>query len=187
MRPFALVTLLLAVACGPPPKPGPQPNVTYFWRVISSEVEFNSMCSDEASFRMANGPLKFESNSYVVYKASEDAKKATLMKCTMLDPGTCTPADSGVVFDVAGAEMTYATELRTATGSGMCRILDTQTWIMTDKGMTLDIEISDTLSLVDDPMTCDQLEANAKARAPNGMGFQGCTITFKIGATSSRN
>jgi hypothetical protein len=181
----AVLAALSLVACGPP-KPGPAANQTYFWRVTSSTVEFNSMCSDEAKFRMDNTAITFQSNSYIVYKGSEDAKKATLMKCTMLDPSTCTPADSGIVFDVAGAEMSYATELKTATGSGMCRVLDTQSWIMTDKITTLDVEISDTLSLVDDPPICDHLEANAKARAPNGMGFQCCTITFKVGATSSR-
>lgn len=180
-----VIAALALVACGPP-KPGPQAGVTYFWKVTSSTVEFNANCSDEPSFRMANGPLKFESNSYVVYKGSDDAKKATLMKCTMLDPSTCTPADSKVVFDVAGAEMSYATEVKTPTGSGMCNILDTQSWLLTDKVSTLDVQISDTLSLVDDPPICEQLEMNAQARAPNMKGFQGCTITFNIGATSGR-
>lgn len=213
MRLSLLSVLLLAAAglvlgaCGPG-KPGPQPGQTYFWRVTSSGVQFNDNCSDEPAFRAANGPLKFSTNedtngngrldpgedvngngrldgdSYIVYKGSDDGKKATLMKCTMLDPATCTPADSGVVFDVAGAEMTYATEVRTDTGSGMCKILDTQSWIVTDKLTTLDVQISDTLQLVDDPTICAQLEANAKARAPNGKGFEGCTITFAIGATN---
>ena len=182
MRLLLPIVVLLA-ACGPG-KPGPRANQTYFWRVTSSTVEFNDNCSDEPAFRMANGALEFSANSYVVYKASADAKKATLMKCTMLDANTCSPADSGVVFDVAGAEMTYAFELKTFTGSGKCNILDTQSWILTDKLTTLDMQISDTLQLVDDPPICDQLEANAKSRAPNGKGFEGCTITFKIGASN---
>ena len=83
--------------------------------------------------QLANGAIEVKENSYVVYKGSEDAKKATLMSCEQLDPNTCTPAKSGVVFDVAGAELTYAFELRTFTGSCMCNILDTQSWILTDK------------------------------------------------------
>lgn len=184
LLPLALCGLALCgLACGPG-KPGPAANQTYFWRVTSSTVEFNSMCSDEKAFRDANGPIKFAENSFIVYRGSADAKKASLMKCMTLDANSCTPADSGIVFDVAGAELSYSTELRTFTGQGMCNILDTQTWIMTDKLQTLDVEISDTLSLVDDQPVCDQLEANAKTRSMNGMGFQGCTITFKIGASA---
>jgi hypothetical protein len=182
MRSLAIAALAL-VACGPP-KPGPQPNVTYFWRVTTSDVEFNPMCSDDPMFRQANGPLMFEANSYVVYKASSDGTTATLMSCTMLDASTCTPAKSNVVFDVTGAELNYATELKTPTGSGMCNILDTQNWLLTDMVTTMELDISDTLSLVDDPTTCDMIESQARARAPNGQGFQGCTITFKIGASN---
>lgn len=176
---LTLAAALLLLACGPG-KPGPQANQTYFWRITSSTVAFNDNCSDEPEFRAMNGAIEVKENSYVVYKGSEDAKKATLMSCEQLDPNTCTPAKSGVVFDVAGAELTYAFELRTFTGSGMCNILDTQSWILTDKLSTMELQISDTLQLVDDPPICDQIEANAKMRAPNGKGFEGCTITFTV-------
>jgi hypothetical protein len=185
MRNLALAAVMLAgVACGPA-KPGPQPNVTYFWRVVSSAVEFNDNCSDEPMFRMANGPLQFEQNSYIVYRGSSDGTKAVLMSCTMLDAATCMPASSNVIFDVAGAEMSFATELKTRIGTmGTCNVLDTQTWLLTDNVSTLDVAISDTLSLVDDPATCDMIEAQAKAESTNMKGFQGCTITFKIGASA---
>jgi hypothetical protein len=177
---FALFLAPLALfACGPG-KPGPAPNQTYFWRITSSSVEFNDNCSDEPAFRDMNRAIEVKPNSYVVYQGNEDGRKATLMKCPQLDPSTCTPADSGVVFDVAGAELTYAFELRTFTGSGMCNILDTQSWILTDMLSTMELQISDTLQLVDDPPICAQIEENAKTRAPNGKGFEGCTITFKV-------
>jgi hypothetical protein len=178
-----VVIAFALLACGPG-KPGPVANQTYFWRVTSSNVEFGSMCSDDPQFRASNGPLKFESNSYIVYKASADDRKATLMTCTTLDPGSCLPATSGVIFDVAGAELSFATELKTPSGQGMCNVLDSQMWLMIDKSSTLDVSIADTLSLVDDMTTCDRLEADAKAASPNHMGYQGCTITFKVGASS---
>src|SRR4051812_30351228 len=103
--PFAVLVLL---GCGAG-KPGPQPNVTYFWKITKATTEFNSMCTDNAQFRAdnttdikpdedangngvldpgedLNGDGLLTPASYLVYKASEDAKKATLMKCTRLDP-----------------------------------------------------------------------------------------------------
>jgi hypothetical protein len=201
----------MAVAgCGPA-KPGPQPNVTYFWKLTKSTVAFNANCTDDPKFRSDNGAIPISvdedannngvldpgedlnmngkldtAQSYFVYQASSDAKTATLMKCTHLDPSTCTPDPSMVVFSVAGAELDYSTELRTFTGFGMCNILDSQAWILTDKVSALDVEIDDTFSLVDDPTTCDMLEKSQEMRSPNGKGFQGCTVTFNLSATSGQ-
>jgi hypothetical protein len=211
MRPLVLVMTAVAVAACGPAKPGPQANVTYFWKITKSTVAFNDNCSDDPKFRSDNGPIavsidedanqngvldpgedlnkngKLDTQaSYFVYQASSDAKSATLMKCGQLDPSTCTPDDSQVVFSVAGAELDFSTELRTFTGFGKCNILDTQAWILTDKVSTLDIEISDTFSLVDDPTTCDMLEKAQEMRSPNGKGFQGCTVTFNLSTTSGR-
>lgn len=184
VRPFiAAAALALSAACSPTP-PGPQAGVTYFWLVTSSQVAFNDYCSDDPTFRMMNAPLKFADNSYVIYKGSDDGKKATLMTCTQLDPSSCTPSSSNVVFDVAGAELSFETENKQPIGSGPCNQLDTQAWILTDKVQTLDMQISDTLSLVDDTTTCNRIETDAENRSPNHKGYQGCTITFLIGASS---
>src|SRR4051794_25681976 len=108
-RPFIVAAaLVLAAACSPTP-PGPQPGVTYFWLVTASTVAFNDYCSDDPTFRMMNTPLKFASNSYIIYKGSDDGRKATLMTCTALDPSTCTPSTSNIVFDVAGGELSFET------------------------------------------------------------------------------
>src|SRR4051794_8588189 len=86
-RPFVVAAALLAAACSPTP-PGPQPNQTYFWAVTSSAVTFNDFCSDDMTFRMMNGPLAFMPDSFIIYKASSDGRKATLMTCTELDPNS---------------------------------------------------------------------------------------------------
>jgi hypothetical protein len=180
VRPFIAVVAL--AACSPTP-PGPQANQTYFWLVTSSSVGFNDYCSDDPTFRMNNMALQFAPNSYLVYKASADDKKATLMSCTALDPNSCTPSSSGITFDVAGAELSYETEQKMVIGTGPCNQLDTQAWVLTDHVQTLDMQIADTISLVDDPTTCTRIEMDAEATAPNHKGYQGCTITFTIGAS----
>ncbi|MBK7864029.1 MAG: hypothetical protein IPJ65_36580 [Archangiaceae bacterium] len=211
MRTFVLAALAVAAAACGPGKPGPQSNVTYFWKIETSTVAFNDNCTDDPKFRMDNAPLsasvdedanhnglldtgedtnmngKLDQISYfLVYKASADAKKATLMSCTQLDESTCMPDEHNVVFDVATTELSYNSESKTPTGVGGCNILDTTSWLLTDKGNALDVEISDTFSLVDDPPTCDTLEANAKARSGNGRGFQGCTVSFQLTTSAWR-
>src|SRR5262245_30159962 len=122
MRLFSLIALVLAAACGGPRKPGTAPNVTYFWRLTSSEVAFNDMCTDYEPYRKAhpavkvqesedknnngqldpgedtNGNMRLDGATYIVYKGSEDAKKATLMRCEFLDPSKCVPSPENVVF-----------------------------------------------------------------------------------------
>ena len=181
VRIIALSAFVL-IACGR--RPGVSANQTYFWRVTSSEVAFGDNCSDNTRFRMANGPLRLESNSYVIYRGSEDATQAALMSCTMLEAATCAPAMSGIVFDVAGAELSYSTEMKTPTGRGACSILNAQSWILTDMVSTIDVRIIAALSLVDDPSSCDRVEADAKAEAPNMNGIQGCTVSFTVGGSS---
>ncbi len=186
MKPRLLVCVLTAAACSPS-KPGPQANTTYFWHVTSSTVSFGSMCSDDSTFRSMNAALMFADNSYIVYTASADDKTAPLQTCTSLDATTCTPAASGVVFDVAGAEHSDETQMKTAIpGSGMCNQLDTQVWLAEDMVQTIDLKISDTISLVDDDVTCAAIQADAVAHSTNMEGYQGCTITFDIGGSSGQ-
>jgi hypothetical protein len=185
MKARLLVCVLAAAACSPS-KPGPQANATYFWHVTSSTVSFGSMCSDDQTFRSMNAALTFADNSYIVYTASADDKTAPLQTCTSLDASTCMPAASGVVFDVAGAELSYETQMTTPTGSGKCDQLDTQVWLAEDMVQTLDLKISDTISLVDDDTTCAALQADAVAHSTNMEGYQGCTITFDIGGSSGQ-
>ncbi len=204
--PTLIVVALLAAGCPGPRQPGAQPNVVYFWRLTSSAVEFNASCSDNAKFRAdnpaypvskaedtnKNGKLDpgedldmdgvLDGATYVMYKASEDAKKATLQRCEFLSPSSCSPAPEEVVFDVAGGELTFTAQRKRGITPGMCNLLDTQSWLFTDKGQTLEAVISHTLSLVDDPVVCPQVEASQKASSPNGMGFEGCNLSFTFSA-----
>jgi hypothetical protein len=192
VRPFIAAAALAVVSCSPTP-PGVQANSTYFWLVTSSGVMFNDFCSDDMTFRTMNAPLAFMDNSYIIYKGSADAKTATLMSCTMLDPSSCTPSsttlpDGGVgppiVFDVAGAELSYQTESKAPIGTTMCNQQDDTVWLLTDHVQTLDVQITDTISLVDSDTDCGRIESDIESRSPNHKGYQGCAITFAIGAAA---
>jgi hypothetical protein len=182
-RRFIAAAVVLAAACSPTP-PGVQPNTTYFWLVTSSGVMFNDYCSDNMMFRNMNMALMFADNSYIIYKGSADGRKATLMKCTALDPNACMPADGNIVFDVTGAEMSYETESSQPIGGGPCNQQDDQSWILTDHVQTLDMQINDTLSLTGDMTTCNRIETDAENNSMNHKGYQGCTITFTIGGSA---
>lgn len=173
-----MATLLYACS-GTAPRP-PRPDSTYYWVICDSTVEFSEGCSDEPAFREANTALQFEPGSHLIYRVSPDGTTATLMACTSYDPTSCKPATSGVVFAVVGAELAHTAEQRAPTGFGSCSLLSSWSWLLTDLTTTLDVTISSTLSLVDDTVMCEQVEAVARRRAANMKGFQGCTITFRL-------
>ncbi len=183
---YRLLAVAGALACGcggAGPRPA-KPDTTYYWTICDSTVEFSADCSDEPAFREANGPLLFEPGSHLIYKTSADARSATLLACTSYDPSSCKQASSGVVFQVAGAELSYAAEQRATTGFGACMLTSSWSWLLTDLGTSLDVAISSTLSLSDDPAACEQVEATARRRAPNMKGVQGCTVTFRLRTVS---
>ncbi|MBL8956669.1 MAG: hypothetical protein JNK82_38200 [Myxococcaceae bacterium] len=204
MRLFALSVVLLAAACDNSRKPGITANTTYFWRLTSAEVTFNDFCSDNMKFRTDNaapptpqpedvnrngrldpgedkdGDGKLTGANYFMFKGSADAKQATLLTCMFLDPATCSPSPDEVVFDVIGAELTFNVQRRRAITPGNCSLVDTQSWLFTDKGPTLSAEISHTLSLVDDPVICPQVNDSQKMASPNMQGYEGCTLLYKF-------
>jgi hypothetical protein len=61
-----------------------------------------------------------------------------------------------------------------------CQLQDAQSWILTDKGKSLDLSVSHALSLVDKPMECEALDQQVKDSSPNKLGVQGCVVTFKV-------
>ncbi len=178
-RSLGFAAVLCLLACGPRP-PGTQSNQTYFWKVTSSSLEFGA-CSDEKMFRDGLTPLKFEANSYLIYKVSRDNKTAVTQTCDRLDPATCKPSTSQVIFTIAGAELAFGSSGKSPLGLGGCNLLDTTTWLLTDKGATGTLEISHVLSLVDNPTACDAAEKQVKAQSPNMVGLEGCVVSFKVG------
>ncbi len=173
----ALIGLLLLLACGQ--YAGPQPNATYFWQVKTSTVEFGA-CSDATDFRMGIDPLPVSDNTFLIYKVSADGKKAVSQSCTRLDTSTCADSDGGVVFDVAGRELTFVESSKTPVGTTGCSLQQTQTWTLTDATRAMTLDIANVLTLVDSQPGCDQVEKDLKARSPNGLGVEGCVITSKL-------
>lgn len=172
-----LGTALLCVAC--PQYTGPQANATYFWQIKTSTVEFGA-CSDAMDFRMGINAVPISDNTFLIYKVSADGKKAATQACSRLDTATCTDSDAGVVFDVAGRELTFTESEKSPIGTTGCSLQQTQTWTALDATRTLTVDINNVLTLVDSRPGCDMVEADLKMRSPNGLGVEGCVITSKL-------
>jgi len=177
----AVVAALTLLCCGPR-APGPHPDETMFWRITSSEAAMTA-CTDDPSFKDQVKPIEYTDNTYLMYRVAKDGKQATALACTQLDSRTCQDSPSGIVFDVAEHELLYATESKEAIGDGGCQLQGAQSWVLTDKGETLTMEVNNSLSLVDSPTVCPKIEEQVKAQSPNGLGVQGCIVQYTIGAT----
>lgn len=178
---LAATTCLLMLAGCPAPN-GPVPNATYFWQIDTSTVEFGA-CSDAPDFRMDITAVPISDNTFLIYKVNADGKQAVTQSCSRLDVATCSPSDAGVVFDVAGRELTFTESQKTAIGTTGCSLQQTQTWTALDADRSITVDIANVLTLVDSQPACDKVEADLKARSPNGLGVEGCVITSKLTGT----
>ncbi len=184
LRHLACASLLLAAACGPRTPP-PKPGEVLFWRVTGSTVDFNG-CTDDAQFREPLKPIAFDENTYLVYRVEQDGKKATALDCSTLSASTCQPSASGVVFEVAGNELFFARDQKTAITGTRCMLSSAQTWVLDDKGTALDMTITNVLSLTDAPTECAQFDEQVKNQSANKLGLQGCVVNFRVTTTLSR-
>ena len=173
-----LLPFVLLMACGAPTGPG----TTYFWNITGSTIEWGSLCSDNAMFRTPMA-IPFTADSYVIYKISDDGKKAVSQECSTLNSASCRPQDGGTVFDIAGTELSSTDEGREPGNFPNCVVLTTVQSTLTNSDPAMTLTISGTLSLVDDPPACDKMQANIVGASPNGQGYQGCTLTRTLTGT----
>lgn len=173
------LTVLALLLAGCPEYTGPQKDATYFWQVKTSTIEFGA-CSDAEDFRSGLTALPITDNTFVIYKVSSDGTKAVTQKCDRLDSATCTPSDSMVVFDVTGRELNFSQTSKAPIGMTGCSLQQTETWTLTDATRLMTLDLVNVLTLVDAPPACDDVEADLKARSPNGLGVEGCVITSKL-------
>ncbi|MDP2270009.1 MAG: hypothetical protein Q8K32_04695 [Archangium sp.] len=173
------LTLLALLLAGCPQYTGPQPDATYFWQIKTSTLEFGA-CSDAPDFREGLTALPITDNTFVIYKVSSDGKQAVTQKCDRLDSSTCSPSDSRVVFDVTGRELNFNQTNKAPIGMTGCSLQQTETWTLTDATRAMTLDLVNVLTLVDSQPACDQVEADLKARSPNGLGVEGCVITSKL-------
>ncbi|MFZ5468416.1 MAG: hypothetical protein ACOZIN_03170 [Myxococcota bacterium] len=166
-------------SCGPR-APGPKPGETLFWKVVKSEVSISN-CTDDPSFRDDIQPVAFDENTYLIYRVEKDGTQATALKCETFDTRSCTPSDSGIVFNVAGNELNFTRERKSPIGGEGCNTQVIETWLLTDQGQTLDMEVSSTITLVDDDVACQRVEDQLIQQSPNATGLQGCVVRFIVG------
>ena len=175
-----LLLLVPLLGCGPR-KPGAEAGKTYYWNVTSSQVDFAS-CSDDPDFRNDLQPIKFDANSYFIYRVESGATTATVQNCSTFNPASCTPVDPPITLNIAANELVYSTDQRSAVGTMGCNLLDSTTWTALDQGETLTLNITHVLSLVDNEQACNAAEQSIIASSPNMTGLRGCVVTFSIGA-----
>lgn len=173
------LTLLALLLAGCPQYSGPQPDATYFWQIKTSTLDVGA-CSDAPDFRMNLTALPITNDTFVIYKVSSDGKQAVSQKCVRLDSTTCTPAEKNVTFEVMGRELNFSQTGKTPIGTTGCSLQQTETWTLTDATRTMTLDLANVLTLVDSQPACAQVEADLKARSPNGLGVEGCVITAKL-------
>lgn len=177
LRIAGLLASLALLSCGP--RLSPEPNATYFWQIKSSTVEFGA-CSDLADFRADITPVEVSENSFLIYKVSADGATAPLQKCNTLDSKTCSDSESGIVFSVTGRELTYSETKTSPLGTSGCSLQENITWTVTDSIQTMNLDISNVLTLVNSPAACANVEDELKAQSPNMLGVEGCVISYKL-------
>lgn len=177
---MAAMTLAVLVACGG--AVGPQKNGIYFWQLTSSTQEFGA-CSDATDFRANINPIEISDSTFIIYKVSADGRTAHSQTCTQLKASTCSDTDGGVVFDVAGSELTLTNAFHDQIENSTCFLDQLQTWTLTDQQKEMTLNISNVLTLTPnsssdaDKASCTSVEASLKSRSPNMLGVEGCVIT----------
>ncbi len=178
-------SLALALAClclAGCARKGPESNQTYFWQVTTSNLQWGA-CGDSSTLRGGVAPIMVAANSYLIYKVDSTGKKAVAQTCPRLDVSSCSDSTSNIVFDIAGAELTYTSERKDPVQGSTCMVQQNETWTLADKVSTMRLEIDTVLSLVGSDTDCAKLEANVRADSPNGLGVGGCVLTRKLEGT----
>lgn len=170
-----LISAAVLSACGGP--------TIVFWQASTSTVDFASNCSDESTFRTSIMPVAVDPNSYLIYKVSKDGKTATVQDCDTLDANTCKDSKTGITFTIAGKELFRTDTNKSVIMGSTCNLLDTTNWTLTDMDKTLTMEQAHVLSLVDDATACMSVDSNYKMASPNGMGLDGCQVTYHLSFT----
>lgn len=160
-------------------QPPPRPNELLFWRIVSSQLDF-AQCTDDPGFRGQLQPVPFDENTYLVYRVEADGKKATAQSCESFSSSSCAPHPSGMVFEVAGNELLFNTQAKQPIGQEGCNLNDAQSWVLADRGESMDLEVSHVLGLVDHATACEAIESQIKKQSPNGLGLQGCVVRFQV-------
>lgn len=182
--------LPLVVACAPR-APGPEEaeyGEVFYWEVTGSALEVGERCTDNPAFADGLEPPEFEDNTYLMYLVEGDGERAVLQSCDTLDPSTCEDSELGLVFDIDGNDLVADPDpaVRDVENSP-CDLEVDERWVVEDRGETMEMTMEVGYNLVGDAATCDALEAQVKADAPNGQGLNGCVLTLVVDGVFDRS
>jgi hypothetical protein len=160
-------------------KPGAVPSAVEFWNVVDTTLEFGA-CGDDPGFRQQISPTLAEPGSVFVYRVSADGRSARQQQCGWLSASTCADSEPPLVFEVAGTQLIHAREEKGPIGKEGCQLINGQSWVGSDLGQEMVLEISNALSLVDDPAACARVDSTFRQQSPNGLGLDGCIFTWRM-------
>jgi hypothetical protein len=172
----------LLLACGSR-SPMDGKGTVIFWTVTDTADNFVG-CSDDPKFQAGFTPIPVGSN--FEYRLEKDGQTATGVSCTSTDPNSCTDL-ANMVFQVAGDDLLLSQTQSSPTGTTGCNLEESLNWDLTDNGQTLNISISDDLSLTGNATACAQVDQAQKSGSPNGKGIQGCIVNFSTQASLGVN
>ncbi len=169
------------VACGREAGPHEDEHgFVFFWQVTGSDITWGQQCSDAAAFREDLGAISFSSDSYVIYRVSEDGSEAYDQTCDALDSTTC--VDGDIVFDIDGHEIFHDFEATRSPVTGDCMLDSDERWTLVDEGETLSFVSENLFTLAGPDSDCEPVQESMEEEAPNGLGIDGCLVT--LGATA---
>lgn len=171
LRLAALLSLVLVIGCAQERK--------VMWLLESSSVSFDeSKCTDDSEFRSLWPPAEVRTDAgavYLAYEYSTDRKTARGMRCPSYDVDACTAENDLPLFTVKGSTLTRKYVFGfDANGDATCQAIGNVTFTLADRGETMNVGEKTVLTLTG---ACDTVEADARERATNGLGINGCTFT----------
>ncbi len=170
VRLAAVMSVLVAAGCG---------ESKVMWLLESSSVVFDeTKCTDDSEFRSLWPPATVSTDAgavYLAYEYSADHKTARGMHCPSYKVEDCAASKDLPLFTAKGSTLTrqYAFQF-TANADATCTATGNVTFTLADRGDTMNVGEKTVLTLTG---ACTTVEADARARAPNGLGVDGCTFT----------
>ncbi len=175
-HPLLLVSLMLWGCGGPAREPGFQPGELLDWTLSDTELSFED-CTDAKTWRDHFAAYDFRRR---VVQVSESGQTAQLLICTSWSVSTCSPTDPASTLSVDGATMQYTGARASAiAGAPECMLGMAEDLQIVDHGHQMRETVRFQLYLLGEPARCAEVEAGTVAAGTNGLGIDGCRVTFR--------
>jgi|SRR5579871_1502955 len=173
----AFAVLTVGAGCGSR-KPMDDKGSLISWSITDSAVNFAN-CADDPMF--VSNFTAFPIQSVVAYRLAKDGQSATGVSCS----DACSNCqvscqDNTLSYTVAGDSLLLSAQQSQAImgTNPVCNLNQTLSREYDDQGTTLSISDAYTLTLSGDTTQCGLVDSSEKMASPNGLGVEGCVVTF---------